>query len=174
MDANKFEQLLSHASSLMNEDFDARVDSYSSTPGKKRGGGSSNEFSDLEAQVFGFTSSSNERRSPRGTGNSGSYNVNNLPEYMREEYIKNPPSSTNPLNEVHMPQITQTIPQSAGIDYNYIKYMIKEALQENSKQLNESGMSDFRGMRISGNKIQFIDNKGNLYEGVLTLKKRAN
>ena len=41
--------------------------------------------------------------------------------------------------------------------------------------LNESvGMNGMRGMCIGeGNVIQFLDKKGNVYEGKLVLKKRA-
>ena len=65
-------------------------------------------------------------------------------------------------------------PQGGAIDYNYIKYLIKEAVSEALKgNLNESaGLSGMRGMRLGeGNTIQFLDKKGNVYEGKLVLRK---
>ena len=69
-----------------------------------------------------------------------------------------------------------TVPQNSSIDYNYIKYLINEAIKENLNKLNESAnVNNFRGMRIApGNVFQFIDTKGNLYEGQLKLKKKAS
>ena len=67
-------------------------------------------------------------------------------------------------------------PQAGGIDYNYLKYMIEEAVSNCMKgQLNEGmNLSELRGMRIGpGSVIQLLDAKGNLYEGKLTLKKKA-
>lgn len=62
-------------------------------------------------------------------------------------------------------------PQSNAIDYNYISHLVNEAVTKAMTQTNESIV---RGLRIgNGGKIQFIDSKGNLYEGTLTLKKKA-
>ena len=79
------------------------------------------------------------------------------------------------------PQQRQTQPQAApsnygGVNYDLIKYVVNEAVKEALKgQLNESvGSNTMKGFRITqGNTIQFIDSKGNLYEGVLKLKKKA-
>lgn len=67
--------------------------------------------------------------------------------------------------------------QNGAIDYNYLKYIIKECVTEvltqNKKILSESS-GNVKAMKVgSGNKIQFLDTKGNLYEGVLSLKKKA-
>lgn len=69
----------------------------------------------------------------------------------------------------------QYIPQGGGIDYEYVKYLVREAVKEAMGTLNESvGMSGMRGMCIGeGNVIQFLDKKGNVYEGKLVLKKKA-
>lgn len=66
-------------------------------------------------------------------------------------------------------------PQYAGaIDYNVIKQIVKEAISEGGSGLLTEGSASLRGMRIAnGSVIQFIDTKGNLYEGVLKLKKKA-
>jgi hypothetical protein len=70
-------------------------------------------------------------------------------------------------------------PQTGGVDYSLIKLIVKECVKESlaemkGSMLTESSSPSFRGMRIAdGNKFQFIDSKGNLYEGVLKLKKMA-
>ena len=73
--------------------------------------------------------------------------------------------------------------QGGSIDYSLIKAIIDESVRRNLEEmkgsmLNESASSpkgpELRGMTIKdGNKIQFLDAKGNLYEGILKLKKRA-
>ena len=41
------------------------------------------------------------------------------------------------------------------------------------RTVNES-IGTLKGMKMcGGNKIQFMDSKGNVYEGILTLKKKA-
>lgn len=65
--------------------------------------------------------------------------------------------------------------QNYGVNGDYLKYIVSEAVKEALKgQLNESAGNTMKGFRIAqGNIVQFIDSKGNLYEGKLTLKKRA-
>ena len=74
-------------------------------------------------------------------------------------------------------QVQQQMPQNyGGINADLLKYIVTEAVKDVLKgQLNESvGGSNMKGFRIApGNMIQFIDTNGNLYEGKLTLKKRA-
>ena len=93
-----------------------------------------------------------------------------------------PQYATQPQYTAPQPQYTAPQPQYTpqpqyvgGVDYNIIRQIVREAIAENSKGiLNESAGSTFRGMRIAeGSVIQFIDNKGNLFEGTLKLKKRA-
>lgn len=70
----------------------------------------------------------------------------------------------------------QYFPQGGGIDYEYIKYLVREAVRETMSSLNEgANMNGMRGMCIGeGNVIQFLDKKGNVYEGKLVLKKKGN
>lgn len=85
-------------------------------------------------------------------------------------------SAPAPRQVVTEQQYAQQSQQSYGIDYNALKYIINECIKENLKTINESSaLTDFRGMRIgNGSVIQFLDSKGNLYEGKLVLKKKAN
>jgi len=75
---------------------------------------------------------------------------------------------------VQQPQYQQQPQPTAGIDYNYLKYLINECIKENLKgTLNESVGGELRGMKIApGNKFQFLDSKGNIYEAQLTLVKK--
>ncbi len=119
-----------------------------------------------------------------------------LPKAILESFKKNP----SPLNDLDnsavamlmasgqmqtKPQVRETIqqpvsqpqataPQSVGggIDYNALKFIINECIQNALKEKLNEGV--VRGMKIGdGNVIQFLDSKGNLYEGQLKLKKKA-
>ena len=95
----------------------------------------------------------------------------------------NPPASYyTPRQQVTEQQYTQPqqqyIPQpsAGGVDYGYLKYMIEEAVSNAMRtRLDESmNLTEMKGMRIApGGVIQFLDKNGNLYEGKLTLKKKA-
>lgn len=123
-----------------------------------------------------------------------------LPQNIQESFMKQPPLSGDAypsvpsavdryleqtrqnqlpnkqmVAEQYVPQSQPMMPQTGGVNYELIKYMINEAIETHMKKLNEStSIAGMAGMRIcDGNKIQFLDKKGNLYEGILTLKKRA-
>ena len=80
------------------------------------------------------------------------------------------------LNEAAPVQQAMPMMQPAGIDSNYLKFLVKEAVKEcmdemKAEVLNESTL---RGLKIGGgNKIMLIDQKGNLFEAQMTLKKKA-
>ena len=62
----------------------------------------------------------------------------------------------------------QQAPMNTGapIDYNYLKWIIMECLKEHSSNnvMNES-VGSVAGLKMMpGNKIQFMDSKGNIYE----------
>ena len=72
-------------------------------------------------------------------------------------------------------QNTMPIVQSGSIsvDYSLIKALIDESVQRNLKQIITENKESMNSPVISigkGNKIQFIDPKGNLYEGKLIYK----
>lgn len=118
-----------------------------------------------------------------------------LEKSLLESFMENPPMSGDEyfqsqqtsaldglmLGETRTPSVSAPAapqPQYSSqpvIDYGIIKHLINEAIKDNMKSiLNESELTSFRGMRIKdGNVFQFIDNKGNLWEGVLKLKQKA-
>lgn len=65
------------------------------------------------------------------------------------------------------------IQQSPMIDYSLIKTIIDESVKRNISEMKKTMIteSNVSLMRITnGNKIQVVDAKGNLYEGILKLK----
>lgn len=81
---------------------------------------------------------------------------------------------------VQQPQYVQPVqqyPQAGGVDYNFIKQLVSEAIKENMEVIKQSLLKEntLRGIQMpGGNKIQFLDSKGNLYEGQLVMKKKGN
>lgn len=65
-------------------------------------------------------------------------------------------------------------PQYPSIDYNYIRAIVNECIDNKLKQIKEEILneSSLKVIRVAGeNKIQLIDNKNNLYESKLEFKK---
>ena len=187
MDMNS---ILSKAQKLMlDPGFNAAVESKAAAfAGRKSGNGSNvNDLRMFEAQAFGTPIKSNDieylteapqQRNPAQT---------KFPKSVIESFKETPVMTNVEVgnyvpqsyfasgNAVPQQQYVPQVPQSQ-IDYNYIKHLVSEAIKENiSGLLTESNNSaPLKGMRIyNGNTIQFIDSKGNLYEGTLKLKKRA-
>ena len=119
-----------------------------------------------------------------------------IPKEILESYRKNPSPTADAMSMMAPPESyygTQQVteqryaqpqaqpqyiqqPTGGGIDYHYIKYIIEEAVNNAMRtRLDESmNMAEMKGMRIApGGVIQFLDKSGNLYEGKLTLKKKA-
>ena len=111
-----------------------------------------------------------------------------LPKSVLESFAQTPPLSgddpysTPPPSYYGAPQYQQPQQQYqqpqysniGGVDYGLIKRLVNEAIQESRGLLTEGVGTNMKGMRITdGSVIQFIDTKGNLYEGTLKLKKRA-
>lgn len=73
---------------------------------------------------------------------------------------------------------SQAIPQgNNGVDYTIIKAIVEECIQRNIEAIKQSILSEstLKAVKLSnGNKIQLIDNKGNLYESTLTFKKNIS
>jgi phosphoenolpyruvate carboxylase len=64
-----------------------------------------------------------------------------------------------------------------NIDYNYIRSIVNECIQNNLQQIKEELLkeSSLKVVRLGGeNKIQLIDNKNNLYESKLEFKRNLN
>ena len=181
MDESRLDSVLSHASALINsEQFNMLVEQKSSGYRRKNGRKGGNGGGDLAAfeAAAGFGGQS---KSGRRVNEDVMPTVN--PEEIRESFRKMPamsggagvtsvPASYYATQQRQVIQEQQYAPQPQyqaqpqAIDYNYIKFLINECIKENLKQLNESASLSTLKM-AGGNKIEFVDSKGNVYEGVL-------
>lgn len=190
---------LQRAQYLMNsEEFNNRVDAYARTAKRKGAGGVSaappNEAL-LEQQLFGIAPSAGSApvtasvpRMPQQPTEADFDRHPGLPREIVESFRGNPSPVSDLAPAVYeqlMGTITEapspvqakpaptqaTMSQAGGVNYELIKYIVKECLKEQNT-VNES-VGIVKGMRIAnGGTIQFIDTKGNLYEGKLVLKKK--
>ena len=74
----------------------------------------------------------------------------------------------------NQPQYTPQPQQMYGIDYNYIRSIVNECVQNNLQQIKEELLkeSSLKTIRLGkDNKIQLIDNGNNLFESKLEFKK---
>lgn len=85
------------------------------------------------------------------------------------------------INEVRKEQprySSQTIPQGTnGVDYTIIKAIVEECVKRNMEEIKQSILTESALKMVklaNGNKIQLVDNKGNLYESTLTFKKNIS
>ena len=63
---------------------------------------------------------------------------------------------------------------TAGVDYTIIKAIVEECIKRNIEEIKTSILQESSLKRVrlgEGNKIQLVDNKGNLYESTLEYKK---
>ena len=81
------------------------------------------------------------------------------------------------VNYQPQPQV-QYVPQPMmNVDYNYIRSIVNECIQNSLQQIKEEILkeSTLKTVRLGGeNKIQLIDNKNNLYESKLEFKRNLN
>ena len=85
------------------------------------------------------------------------------------------PVQRRKLNETVAPQ-QMPMMQPAGFDSNYLKFLVKEAVKECMDDMKKELLNEttIRGFKVgNGNKLMLVDNKGNLYEGEMKLKKKA-
>lgn len=187
MDQNSLDNAIAAASALINNPtFNALVESKTGCARRKKNGGS--DISALEAEAFGGTSSSSiSQQLPQIPKNANKTTNSKMPSAILESFKEQPslsygmdmvappvsytqPTYSQPKQIVTEQIITQ--PQTSGIDYNALKFIINECIKENLKTINES--NNLVGVKVGGGKIQVLDTKGNVYEGVLTLKKKGN
>ena len=168
MAINNVDAAIAAASQMINNpQFNALVESKAGNA--KKSGGVSTDIAAMEKQAFGYSAS--DCSSKRILNETTATSNNGIPTAIQESFNKMPTPFPQQTYSMAQPAVQ---PTSQQIDYNYIKYLISEAIKENVRILNESKSGNLAGVRIAGgNKIQLMDTKGNLYEGVLTLKKKA-
>lgn len=95
-----------------------------------------------------------------------------------DKYMSSQPQRKESINETrrYEPQPQQQyVPQgNTGVDYTIIKAIVEECIKRNMEEIKKSILSESTLRRVKlgeGNKIQLVDNKGNLYESTLEFKK---
>lgn len=188
------DEALARAQVLMSDEYQQKIDAMAPSARKKVGTQKTAQENLWEQQAFGFSNDTpsvaeqSQYNIPQVQSTNSIEGVDKLPEFLRESFKQTPvnggynnymysegpvPLPIGQSKPQVMPQAQAAPVMGGGIDYNYIKYLMETVIKEN-KMVNETAGPSFRGMRlVEGNKFQFIDSKGNVYEGVLTLKKRA-
>lgn len=202
MNESKFNDIMANAQRLMlDEDFNMVVESKAASfAGRKGPSGISNQdLRTYERMAFG-NSYGDEKpiNMIKPTNNPSDLNdrrYSKLPQAIRESFAKQPPMTGDNIDNTPLGMVTknlalenretntsgmQQIPRqthnSGGIDYSLIKSIIDESVRRHISEIKESILSEntIKGLKISkGNKIQLLDVSGNLYEGVLTLKRKT-
>lgn len=81
--------------------------------------------------------------------------------------------SVHQITEQRMQPVN--VQSNGAIDYSIIKMLIDESISRNLESIKQSLINEntVRAFKLGDGKIQFLDRKGNLYEGELKLKKKA-
>lgn len=113
-----------------------------------------------------------------------SINFTPTTQQIQEDYNYGYQSSPQEFQYQPQPQYRQVFeqqylqqPQIQTIDYNYIRSIINECIQNNLKQIKEELLKEsaLKTVRLgSDNKIQLIDNNNNLFESKLEFKKNIS
>lgn len=187
------EDILKNASSLMNnERFNAIVEAKSS--GAASTYGVSDIPMDMSEYFPSMGSSAPVSEQPMVMENApapakpANFKPNTkIPAAILESFKEMPPlTGVDPMDKiaesvassrsVQTPQRSVQQPVSQSIDYSLIKTIVEECVTRNLNSIKQEILSEsqnLKGLRIAGgNKIQFVDSKGNLFEGELKLKKK--
>lgn len=202
MNESKFNDIMANAQRLMlDEGFNMAVESKAASfAGRKSPSGiSDQDLRSYERMAFGNSYGDEKPITMiKPTNNQSDLNdrrYSKLPQAIRESFAKQPPMTGDNIDNTPLGMITKNLAlenremntngtQQApmqtrngdGIDYSLIKSIIDESVRRNISEIKESILSEntIKGVKISkGNKIQLLDMSGNLYEGVLTLKRKA-
>lgn len=202
MNESKFNDIMANAQRLMlDEDFNMAVESKAASfAGRKSPSGVSNQdLRSYERMAFGSSYGDEKPITMiKPTNNPTDLNdkrYSKLPQAIRESFTKQPPMTGDNIDNTTLGMVTknlalenremntngmQQVPRqthdNGGIDYSLIKSIIDESVRRHIGEIKESILREntIKGVKISkGNKIQLLDMSGNLYEGVLTLKRKA-
>ena len=154
-----------------------------------------------EAEVYNRGGSVHSGRYTQGVDPMDYSNIDinevnsNLPKNILEAMIKNPINMAVPggvgssvldnFDELERPapvqrqsrrqvmneQATPSMQMGGSIDYNYIKYLVSEALKENLQEMKKTLINEnaLAGLKLQeGGKIVLVDKTGNVFEAKLT------
>lgn len=201
MNENKFNNIMANAQRLMlDESFNMAVESKAASfAGRKNTSGiSGDELKAYERMVFGGGCSDDKPitmiKPTEATSDFSDSRYSKLPASIRESFAKQPPMTGDNIDNTPLGLVTKNLmlennganikntqqvshqTLSSGIDYSLIKSIIDESVNRHINEIKKSILSEntIKGIKISkGNKIQLLDMGGNLYEGVLTLKRKS-
>lgn len=177
---NKMQSILGKAQKMMlDENFNRQVEMAASLqrPQSMNGGGG-NDLSALEAQAFGYSMPSTLTEQQK---NEIRMRMETTPQVPQLSTVSESIANSLALNTHQYQQPVQYGNSGGGIDYSLISKLIDESISRHLSEmkktvLNESSGAgnNFIGMKFcDGNKVQFVDAKGNLFEGVFKLKKKS-
>ncbi len=196
--AKDLESMLNNARNLMTEDFNKRVNSFAASNSGRISpddyGASDNYIP--QQQSYSSTGRMAYDTTPITVAPKNSM----LPPEIIQEMMSNPIDTVSELDKITLPPVkkparnevqrqqiredirfnTAPISSSNPIDYSLLKTIIDESVKRNllemkNAQLNESTTSSLKTMKLgNGNKLSFLDSKGNLYEATLVFKRNIN
>ena len=172
-----------------NNNFDEGMDLSTHVPSQYQGAGrvlketKTQKFDKSKADILGLPASvvaameadyaeggalSNLNSKILSEGGSGS---------VLDTFVPQQPSAPKqPVNEIRyeQPRYNPQPTNNNGIDYTIIKAIVEECIKRNMEEIKQNILSEstLKTVKLAnGNKIQLVDNKGNLYESTLTFKK---
>lgn len=157
MTTEGFDSVLSRAAALMNDPkFNMMVESKSNAYNGKPQSTPKNNIQELHEEI-------NQIKS----GNV----LNNIRDSFAQtshiDYVPQQSITTQPIQQ-------QFQPNSPTIDYNALKFIINECIKESFQQLLSTlNEGQIKTIAVNGDKIQFLDKDGNLYEGAVSFKKNV-
>ena len=179
MDSNTLKNSISRAAMLMNDPHFNSIVESKARGGKKSGNG--REFSHLESQVFGFSSPQpqqtfvNEAQTQQQQFQVPSI----LPSAIRDSFSLNGtvPQQQTYVTETQVQQPMIQTPVNSSVNYEIIKALIDESISRHLNEIKQTLMTEsanhMRGFSFGeGNKVTFVDKKGNVFEAKLELKKK--
>jgi hypothetical protein len=180
MDKSLLNNSISRAAMLMNDPHFNSIVESKARGGKK--GGNGREFSHLESQVFGFSSPQTQQTlvNEAQTQQPQFQTPSILPSAIRESFSLNGTAPQQQQTYVTEAQVQQPMIQTSlttGVNYEIIKALIDESISRHLNEIKQTLINEsanhMKGFSFGeGNKVTFVDKKGNVFEGKLELKKK--
>lgn len=134
-----------------------------------------NSFSD-EWDTFSFTDEEKPVREPQYDEVTAS--KCKMPEAIKESMLKHridtQPAIPMPQKRENKSVVREAVAPQTAIDYNYIKYLIKECLEEYFAKQSINENATLKQIGLSEGKIKLVDNKGNVFSADLSYKGNVN
>ena len=185
----KLAQIIAHSKNICSEEGAKKVRSHGGAGNLKDM--NPDDYSD-EWDNFSLSDINEEQMSEQSNyGQQISYDEQSvlnskLPDAIKKSLIENPisqnanvnmgaiaqmamggkPNNRKPLNE-NSNVSQQSVPQNIGLDYNYLKYIINEAISEYFQKNPIQNGNALKQIYLKEGKIKLIDNSGNIFSAQL-------